>query len=171
MIESPHKHFKLQRISLRKATFETAKDVETIEFDDQSFEVQTKRGYGWERLSSDVDGKLVEALKLEVGFGIRLFEPSQDETAGDGRTIYEIEAIYAVEFDIVDSSFEQDDLADFADRNGTHLVWPYWRLHVSQTLQAASLPQIAIPLLAPVHRRPTAAEVEHQARSDALKTD
>ncbi|WP_374554660.1 hypothetical protein [Thermomonas sp.] len=151
MIESPHKHFKLQRISLRKATFETTKNVETIEFNDQSFQVQSKRGYGWERLSSDIDGKLVEALKLEVGFGIRLFAPPQNEEGGDGRTIYEIEAIYAIEFDIIEPSFDQEDLVEFADRNGTHLVWPYWRLHVSQTLQAASLPQITIPLLAPVH--------------------
>jgi preprotein translocase subunit SecB len=39
-------------------------------------------------------------------------------------------------------------LATFANLNGVHNVWPFWRQHVYDIVQRARLPQLDIPLFA-----------------------
>src|SRR6185312_15609404 len=155
MIESPHKHFKLQSIKLRKTSFEVMDSIDEVIINDDGFTVQSRRGSGWKYLKR-VENDASDLFEAEIGLGIRLIEQSQESGNNPYRVVYSIEAVFAVIFEVIDSSFDPNELGEFADRNGTHLVWPYWRQFVSQTLQAACIPQLTISLLAPVMKKSTA---------------
>lgn len=150
MIESPHKHFKLQNIKLRGSSFEVMDGIDDVIIDDVGFVVQSKRGAAWIYSKRTIEGREVDFFDAKIDVGVRLVK--SPEESGHEDVIYSIEAAYVVQFEVIDPELSQSDLDDFANLNGAHLVWPYWRQLVSQVLQSSGLPNVIIPLMAPVMR-------------------
>lgn len=153
MAFSPSRHFRLRNVRLVSSTFTTAERIEWERMEGAD-EVEALR---WN--SAEIrEGKLPNDTKetglfVTVKVGIRRVRPAppNDETGNAARKVlYCVEAAFRTDFEILDASYSDEDLARFSSANACHLVWPFWREHVFRTLRDAALPLIEVPLLAPL---------------------
>lgn len=101
-----------------------------------------KRGVQFVRTKSSPDAKFDDQLQVGVRLGYRVV----DETAAEPQMVFEIEAEFAVSYTFT-ADIAEEAIQAFANLNCAHIVWPFWRQHVFDTVARARLPQFEVPLL------------------------
>lgn len=94
-----------------------------------------------------VDGPDIEAEKVfrvHVEFGMRWSEPTEQNSEGDQKAI--IEAEFVVEY-LMLKELNSECLNEFALKNASFHVWPYWRELVSSQCERMQMPRIIMPTL------------------------
>lgn len=83
-------------------------------------------------------------LQIKVTLGTRAaLEPEQSADAGT--VLFTIEASFIVEY-LAEAELEHESIRLFANHNGVHNVWPFWRQHVADVIDRARLPRFVVPL-------------------------
>jgi hypothetical protein len=93
---------------------------------------------------AELEGRTVKVLQILVKLGTRVVADVQSD---DPEVYFLIEAEFQVEYEMT-GELDEKALATFANLNGVHNVWPFWRQHVYDIVQRARLPQLDIPLFA-----------------------
>lgn len=88
-------------------------------------------------------------LRVFVSLGIRAISGSKDDKldpdAEQERLLYGIEATFRAEY-LMSESLTDDEVREWSEHNAVHNVWPFWRMHVFNTLKLANLPVLNVPL-------------------------
>jgi hypothetical protein len=159
----PTKSFRLNNIRLASANFTTVENVAEMVIDQEDHTIQTRRWVFHSFVDRVTDSGSINLLQVSVNLGLRLVESldsSSETSEEDEKIVYTIEVALITEFELMDTSFSEEDVEQFAERNAVHVAWPFWRQHVFSTLQSASLPVLQIPLMAGVSGRVNVEEVE-----------
>lgn len=78
-------------------------------------------------------------LQVLYTFGVRLAEPTDDESGETGDIYYTVEAEFVAHYQIVDGDLSEDAIKVFAEHNAKHNLWPFWREYVFATCQRARI--------------------------------
>lgn len=109
-----------------------------------------KRGVFCRRDDDAASGK---EFLVKAELGVRLCDPNTPES-DDPECYASIEAAFVAMYTLKeDIDFEC--LKAFAEINGIHNIWPFWRQFVFDTVQKAKLPHISVPLMAGVPKKST----------------
>ncbi|TMM46085.1 preprotein translocase subunit SecB [Colwellia ponticola] len=99
-----------------------------------------------------IDGPNVESeriFRVHVEFGIRwaeIIEAEEEQKAV-------IEAEFVVEY-LIENDLDDDCLNEFALKNASFHVWPYWRELVSAQCERMQMPRVIMPTLQLASNRP-----------------
>lgn len=93
---------------------------------------------------AELEGRTVKVLQILVKLGTRVVADMQSDNP---EVYFLIECEFQVEYEMT-GDLDEKALATFANLNGVHNVWPFWRQHVYDIVQRARLPQLDIPLFA-----------------------
>lgn len=143
------KCLELNNIRLKSASFLACDSVAEMLIDGTRCTILTRHWTSHRFVERVAEGGVAKVLLASVNLGIRMGEVEQARLAPD-EALYTIEACYIAEFVVKEDTVSAEDLDEFVKKNATHVVWPFWRQHIFATLQGASLPNIALPLLARV---------------------
>lgn len=102
-------------------------------------------------LFTDEENDEIPILRAYVRLSVAAFKKEDTSSA---RQLFKIRAEYRVDY-LVLKQLTELEIKAFGDYNAVHNIWPFWRQHVQQTVNQASLPRVTIPLFrqAPGTRR------------------
>ncbi|MGB0721760.1 MAG: hypothetical protein ACPGU7_05115 [Gammaproteobacteria bacterium] len=85
-------------------------------------------------------------VQIKITLGSRAV-PDNGGVDGDPEPapLFTIEASFIVEY-LTDEVLDDESIRVFANINGVHNVWPFWRQHVNDVVDRGRLPRIVIPL-------------------------
>ena len=87
-----------------------------------------------------------ELLQIKVALGVRAIP---DLETAEGKVspspLFTIQASFIVEY-LTSAKLEDESIRVFANKNGVHNVWPFWRQHVDDVVNRGRMPRIVIPL-------------------------
>lgn len=109
------------------------------------FEQQSRLEYlAEEVVFSNDDNQEKKLLRVYVNLGVRAANKvgSEDD---DEKELFSVKASFRAEY-IVLKELTVEESQEFCKHNAVHNVWPFWRMHVFNTLKLACLPQLNIPL-------------------------
>lgn len=93
------------------------------------------------------NGKLVRVF---IRLGVRWIDPDDDQE--EPEVLANIEAEFIAEY-ALDSEIEQACIDEFATRNASVHVWPYWREFLASQCERMRLPRIVLPAWQLSHHR------------------
>lgn len=98
------------------------------------------------------NGRLLQVL---VAFGARWVDPAKDDQTEDGQTatVYaRIEAEFIGEYRLL-TELSQDCVNEFALKNASYHLWPYWREYLASQCERMRLPRLVLPAVQLSHHR------------------
>lgn len=137
---------KLRDIQLFRSRFE--RPVQLVAGEEPLARQETLRGVRYVLGEAKLDGRTTKVLQILVKLGTRVVAETESGSGETDPTVFFlIEAEFQVEYELSEE-LDEKALATFANLNGVHNVWPFWRQHVYDIVQRARLPQLEIPLFA-----------------------
>lgn len=115
---------------------------------------QTKHGVKQSHLAQVDDCQWLVRVFIEVG--IRLVDPDIEQEDESVRAF--IEAEFVAEYTL-DQELEQDCINEYALKNASYHVWPYWREFLMSQCTRMYLPRLVLPAVQLAHNR-------HQAHKE-----
>ena len=92
-------------------------------------------------LFADEENDKIPILRAYVRISLAAFGREDRSGAND---IFKIKAEYRVDY-FAKKELTKLEVKAFGDYNAVHNIWPFWRQHVKQTVDAAGLPRVTIP--------------------------
>jgi len=89
-------------------------------------------------------------LRVFVRLGARWVDPDEDDEASSVRSV--IEAEFVAEYEM-DEMLKQSSVDEFAQKNSSFHIWPYWRELLSGQCARMHLPRLILPAVQLVHHR------------------
>ena len=93
-------------------------------------------------LFTDEEGNEIPILRAFVRFKLAAYNREDRSSASQ---LFKISTEFRVDY-FVKKQLTEREIKAFGDYNAVHNVWPFWRQHVQQTVNQASLPRVTIPL-------------------------
>jgi preprotein translocase subunit SecB len=87
------------------------------------------------------EDKKQDILRVFIDLGIKWVNI---ENADQNEFLAQIEAVYISEY-LITKKISQESIDEFALKNSSFHVWPYWREFLSSTCQRMCLPKIMLP--------------------------
>lgn len=109
---------------------------------------QTKHGVKQSHLAKVDDNLSLVRVFIEVG--VRLVDPKIEQEDESVKAF--IEAEFIAEY-IVDEDLEQDCIDEYALKNASYHVWPYWREFLMSQCTRMYLPRLVLPAVQLAHNR------------------
>ena len=144
-----------RELYMRNTTLRLVDDYEP-KYDTQiTLEAQHKRFI--KRLESvdliENENEEIKVFRTVMEFGLRIVDPQikeiEDQDSEEAKQYIraELTAEFIAEYQLLCDDLDQSALKEFAERNVTYHLWPYWREYVMSTCQRARLPMITIPTI------------------------
>jgi len=86
----------------------------------------------------------VQLFRVFAELGARWLEPAEDGDGDDSRLRAKIEAVMVAEYQMKEDP-GKDALKEFALRNASYHIWPYWREYLSTQCMRMNLPKLVLP--------------------------
>lgn len=99
----------------------------------------------------DVEGESHQIFRVLIRFGVRWVDPEKLEQDEKIATKALVEAEFIAEYDIEDQ-LPQECLDEFALKNATYHVWPYWREQLMSQCDRMHLPRVVLPTMQVAYR-------------------
>ena len=131
---------KLRDVQLHDCRFERPTSVTAEQTNNARQE--NMRGVRFVIGDAEIENRSVKILQVLVNLGIRVVA---DVSEPEPPVYFVIEAEFMVEYEITGNLDEQA-VVTFANFNGVHNAWPFWRQHVYDIVQRARLPHLDIAL-------------------------
>ncbi|MEJ1296363.1 MAG: hypothetical protein RPU63_02605 [Candidatus Sedimenticola sp. (ex Thyasira tokunagai)] len=163
LIQSASEKLKLVDVVLDQSKLQRNKDIEPRGMS-ANFSQQNRLDFCAEEIVFGDDGNELKLLRVSVNLGIRAIksrdeeveaqekadgeDEAQEKADGEDEAIsplFLIEAVFRAEY-LIEGELSDAEVQEFCHYNAVHNVWPFWRMHVFNTLKLASLPQLNIPL-------------------------
>ncbi|MEJ1364959.1 MAG: hypothetical protein RPU64_07800 [Candidatus Sedimenticola sp. (ex Thyasira tokunagai)] len=153
LIQSASEKLKLVDVVLDQSKLQRNKDIEPRGMS-ANFSQQNRLDFCAEEIVFGDDGNELKLLRVSVNLGIRAIKSrdeeveAQEKADGEDEAIsplFLIEAVFRAEY-LIEGELSDAEVQEFCHYNAVHNVWPFWRMHVFNTLKLASLPQLNIPL-------------------------
>jgi preprotein translocase subunit SecB len=161
------------RLKLRDIRLSEANFLQPNALHDAKSEVKVnlfvKRAVSFNCFESASDNENVTIFQAVVELGIRVVAADSEDANASESVYAQIEATFMAEYSLTDD-IPEDALQAFAELNGVHNVWPFWRQHVFDIVQRAGLPHIDVPLFAGNHVDHTRAKIS-EASEEAKVTN
>jgi hypothetical protein len=109
---------------------------------------QTKHGVKQSQLARL--GETQWLVRVFIELGVRLVDPTVENEEDSVRAF--IEAEYVAEY-TVDEELEQDCIDEYAQKNASYHVWPYWREFLMSQCNRMYLPRLVLPTVQLAHHR------------------
>ena len=93
-------------------------------------------------LFTDEEDNEIPILRAFVRFKLAAYNREDRSSASQ---LFKIGAEFRVDY-FVKKQLTDREIKVFGDYNAVHNVWPFWRQHVQQTVNQASLPRVTVPL-------------------------
>jgi len=121
--------------------FEPKYDAELDNLEVQFMHVVTH----WSVLSLEEEGEEpVSLFRVFVELGVRWLEPGQDETDDAVEAKAYIGGVMVAEYRMTDDPGKEG-LKQFALRNASYHIWPYWREYLMGQCLRMNLPKLVLP--------------------------
>lgn len=145
---------KIKDIYLRSSKADLADDFEPkYDPDVESLDVQFKHFVTQssilllEEEEADKGENGIQLFRVFVTLGARwVIPPTEEDTRNDGRVRAEIEAVMMVEY-LMQKDPGQDALKEFALRNASYHIWPFWREYLTTQCMRMNLPKLMLPTM------------------------
>lgn len=112
----------------------------------QQVDVVLQAREGWSHQISEGDAG-PRWVYVHFHFGVKMSEPGIEGSDEPGEPYYVIEAEFVATYRVKDGAeLDENAVAAFAEHNGKHNIWPFWRQHVFDVCQRARLHPPEIPL-------------------------
>jgi hypothetical protein len=110
----------------------------------------------WSVLALEQEGEdPVSLFRVFVDLGVRWLEPGTDGgDADDGRVKARIEAMMVAEYRMSEDPGKES-LKEFALRNASYHIWPYWREYLMGQCLRMNLPKVILPAVQFAQNRAT----------------
>jgi len=133
--------FRINDVYLRNSVAQCVNDFEPKYFSDlDKLETQTKHV-----VSEAQSAKINEAqwlVRIFIELGVRLVDPGVEPEEMSVRAV--IEAEFVAEY-TVDEELEQSYIDEYALKNASYHVWPYWREFLMSQCGRMHLPRLVLP--------------------------
>lgn len=97
---------------------------------------------------TDDEGNNTNLLRFHIEFGARFVSSDMEEQEADQLTQKAlIEATFVAEYELKDENLVEEAIQEFALKNVSFQVWPYWREFLTSTCERMNLPRITLPLM------------------------
>ncbi len=95
-------------------------------------------------LEFDSNDEAEAIFRVSIGVGVRLF---YDETSSDEAAV-QIEASYCLDYRFTDAALklDQEALDEFALKNASYHLWPFWREYILSQCSRMNVPKIPLPM-------------------------
>jgi len=103
--------------------------------------------------NKDDSEKTIKVFRVVFEFGLRIVDPAisqlRDQQSDEAQKYVktEILAEFVAEYEVKHNGLKKEALAQFAEKNVTYHLWPYWREHVMSICQRCRLPNIIMPTI------------------------
>lgn len=99
-------------------------------------------------LSLKKEAESLEVFRVQIDVGIRFLVESGEQ---ERKPAAQIEASYFVDYRILDTTLLKDTeaLDEFALKNASYHLWPFWREFVMSQAQRMNLPKVPLPMRLP----------------------
>ena len=146
LLEEAVEHLSLFTINLESENFQTARDI-CPEFQQySSFSIQMKNNHlSAGTLTVQTGQGDQEVLLYKHSMAMRVVNEQEKDENGLSQVLIEIEATYRVSYSVKNSLPSEEAMAEFAQHNVPHHIWPFWREQVNTIVLKAGLPSIVIP--------------------------
>lgn len=143
-------NLQIRDVYLRNLQSECADDFDPKYADYENISVQMKHGVKKTELGTLNDQE--EILRVHVELGVRWLESASPEAQDSPSVCAFIEAEFVAEYSLKDS-LETECIDEFALKNASYHIWPYWReLLMSQCLRM-HLPKLVLPAMQLAHSK------------------
>lgn len=94
------------------------------------------------------NGADLAVFRVYIDVGVRLLRKSVAKSKKDSALVAQIEASYCVDYRLKDKKLKDDAeaLDEFALKNASYHLWPYWREFAMSQALRMNLPKIALPV-------------------------
>lgn len=101
------------------------------------------------RLKKKKEEKLI--FRVNVTVAVRYQQGSEQKGEKDFKTVAQIEATYSIDYFLKNNELLKNKIAldEFALKNASHHLWPFWREFVMAQAQRMNLPHVPLPLRLP----------------------
>lgn len=102
------------------------------------------------RLTNEDKSKIV--FRVNIAVGIRYIQKSEEDSKQNEKPAAQIEAVYSVDYRLTDEGLlnNKDALDEFALKNASYHLWPFWREFAMAQAQRMNLPPVPLPMRLPV---------------------
>lgn len=101
------------------------------------------------------DGEsMLQLFRVFVELGARWMESTGHENADDNSLKAQIEAVMVAEYQMKEDP-GKDALKEFALRNASYHIWPYWREYLTTQCMRMNLPKLIMPTVQFANNRDT----------------
>lgn len=100
-------------------------------------------------MSFDEDGKQHQIFRVFIDLGARWIDPeniSDEKEVNEEDVLAKVEATYIAEY-LLNSDPGKEALDEFARKNASYHVWPYWREFLSGQCSRMNLPKVVLPTI------------------------
>jgi hypothetical protein len=110
----------------------------------------------WSILLLEEEGEEpISLFRVFVDLGVRWLEPgADDEDDEEGRVKARIEAVMVAEYQMAEDPGKES-LKQFALRNASYHIWPYWREYLMGQCFRMNLPKLVLPAVQFAQNRAT----------------
>lgn len=142
LIQSVSRQIQIRDVVLYGSLFQQEESLPR----DRKVDVVQQSREGWLHQISESDGR-PDWVHVHFHFGVRMSKPGADGADEHGDLYYVIEAEFVAFYRVLDGAeLDENAVAAFAEHNGKHNIWPFWRQHVFDVCQRARLSPPEIPL-------------------------
>lgn len=94
------------------------------------------------------ESETLEIFRVQIDVGIRFLVENNEQEA---KPVAQIEASYLVDYVITDTALlgATEALDEFALKNASYHLWPFWREFVMSQAQRMNLPKVPLPMRLP----------------------
>ena len=97
---------------------------------------------------TDDEGINTDLFRFHVEFGARLVASDTEEQEPDNLVQKAlIEATFVAEYKLKSEHLAEEAMQEFALKNVSFQVWPYWREYLASTCDRMNLPRITLPMM------------------------
>lgn len=134
----------LLNIVLHESNFIRDSDMDPFTYP-SDIDQQNMMSVSTEELSYDTSNDTLDIFRSYVSLGLRgVTLTGNDEN--EVEILFTIEATFRVDY-LLKESLLENEAKEFSEFNSVHNVWPFWRNYVFDTLRAADLPKLNVPLM------------------------
>jgi len=103
-----------------------------------------------ELLSLDEDNSTINIFRTYIELGCRwvfpTIEPTNNESEDAPEVLAAIESTYVAEY-LLEQETSRESLNEFALKNASYHVWPYWRELLASNCSRLNLPKVVLPTI------------------------
>lgn len=101
------------------------------------------------RVTIEGENKII--FRVNIVVGIRYVQKNEDANKQNEKPVAQIETMYSVDYRLIEKSLldNQDALNEFALKNASYHLWPFWREFAMAQAQRMSLPPVPLPMRMP----------------------